>query len=72
MNPASNRGIALAFFVGVFLLYLSFSPLTVTGMGYLGEEMTACRQLMGYDAVRSVDWPRNGAVGLAFSVHFSP
>ncbi len=70
MNPASNRGIALAFFVGVFLLYLSFSPLSVTGMGYLGEEMKACRQLMGYDAVRSVDWPRNGAVGLAFQCPF--
>jgi hypothetical protein len=62
------------FFVGVTLLYLSFSPLSEEGMGYIGEEMISCRQigmrLLGHEGAGPIDWPRNGAVGLAFQCPF--
>ena len=74
----SNRQVGLLFFAGVALVYLSLSPLSVAGMGYLGEEMQACRQLLGTDShassapipARAVSWPRNGAVGLLFQCPF--
>jgi hypothetical protein len=63
---------ATLFFVGVTLLYLSFSPLSEEGMGYIGEEMASCRQigglLLGHRG--SIAWPRNGAVGLLFQCPF--
>lgn len=73
-----NRRIVLFFFGGVALVYLSLSPLSVEGMGYLGEEMQACRQLLGTvpnapspgNEGHAVAWPRNGAVGLLFQCPF--
>lgn len=74
----SNRQIALLFFGGVLLVYVSLSPLSVAGMGYLGEEMQACRQLLetvwhpssGPTPAGAVSWPRNGAAGLLFQCPF--
>jgi hypothetical protein len=74
----SNRQIGLLFFAGVALVYISLSPLSIVGMGYLGEEVQACRQLLdtfwnpsaGPTPARPVSWPRNGAVGLMFQCPF--
>ena len=71
MNSPTPR-LALAFFAGVLLVYLAFSPFDAAGMGYVGEEMTACRQI-GLRLLRGngpVDWPRNGAAGLLFQCPF--
>ena len=72
MSADGDRRTTLLFFLGVLLLYVAFSPLTVAGMGYLGEEMGACHQIMdaGSSHPHPVDWPRNGAVGLAFQCPF--
>jgi hypothetical protein len=64
--------LAFAFFVAILLLYIAFSPFSAAGMGYTREEMNACRQigfrLQGGNG--PVEWPRNGAVGLAFQCPF--
>jgi hypothetical protein len=72
VSGPSRRLATPLFLAGVTLLYLSFSPLSEEGMGYIGEEMTACRQIEGKllghgDAIQ---WPRNGAVGLLFQCPF--
>ena len=70
--PTPRRVLTFAFFAGILLLYLAFSPFSVAGMGYIGEEMNACRQIGsrlqgGHDPV---EWPRNGAAGLLFQCPF--
>ena len=65
------------FCAAVGLLYLSLSPGSIAGMGYMAEEMNATDALLsiaaspltGKPALR-VEWPRNGLVDLAFHVPF--
>src|SRR5678815_190719 len=69
--------IAAVFCAAIGLLYLSLSPGSIAGMGYMAEEMNATDALLrnatspltGKPALR-VEWPRNGLVDLAFHVPF--
>ncbi len=58
---------AISVFFGVACVYLGLSPLSPEGMGYVHEEVAACRQILAGSAV---EWPRNGAVALAFQCPF--
>lgn len=76
-EPAPPRRTTAFFFGGVALLFLSLSPFAIHNMGYAGEEMATCRQLLGRFApastesgIATVEWPRNGAVGLLFQCPF--
>ncbi len=69
MSAAPRRLVTLAFFAAILLLYVAFSPFTVSGMGYVDEEVKACRQLAHLRSA-PIDWPRNGALGLLFQCPF--
>jgi len=72
VSIASPRLVTLAFFAAILLLYLAFSPFSAAGMGYIGEEMNACRQI-GFRLLGGhgpIEWPRNGAAGLLFQCPF--
>ncbi len=68
--------LAVLFFIGLASIYMSFSPLRDSMMGYVREEMATCRQLIGDASERAggmrlpVVWSRNGVVGLAFQCPF--
>src|SRR5258705_4436067 len=69
--------IAAVFCAAIGLLYLSLSPGSIAGMGYMAEEMNATDALLsiatspltGKPAL-PVEWSRNGLVDLAFHVPF--
>jgi len=61
---ARRRSVAL-FFAGTTLVLASASPLWIAAMGYAGEELAACRQLLDGQPVA---WPRNGAVSVAMEL----
>ncbi len=68
--------IAWFWFLAVFLVYLSFSPLAISGMGYMGENIWTAQQittnlwqwLHGNAGQTTVTWPRHGAVEMLFEV----
>src|SRR5262249_37693713 len=59
---------------GVALVYLAFSPFVASGMGYVGVEMAACRQIAaslgGVAGAGPIAWPHNGAAGLLVQCPF--
>ena len=62
-------------FLAVFLTYLSFSPLAITGMGYMGENVEAAQQiaskilhLFDGQTLSHINWPRHGAVEMIVEV----
>ncbi len=57
----AGRRSVLLLFAGTALLLASCSPLWIAAMGYAGEELAACRQILDG---RPVAWPRNGAASL--------
>jgi hypothetical protein len=71
-------GFSLIFFVGVFLLLLSFSPGSIREMGYTGQDLRACNQLLASAGetltLRPVtpptQWSRNGVLSLLPHVPF--
>lgn len=70
--------ICALWFLGVFLIYLSFSPMAIAGMGYMGENMQAAEQITshllawikGNSNQSPINWPRHGAVEMFFEVPF--
>ena len=64
-TPGANARSTLLVFAGVALLLASASPLWMSGMGYVPEELAACRQIL---TGAPVAWPRNGAVSLLFEL----
>ncbi len=70
--------IYVLWFLGVFLIYLSFSPMAIAGMGYMSENMRAAEQITfhllawikGGDISTPIKWPRHGAVEMFFEVPF--
>lgn len=71
--PLNDRRTLLLVFLTTFLLYLSFSPLGVAGMGYTMEEIIAVDELItsaqGGEADK-IHWPRNGLVPLIIHAPF--
>jgi len=55
----------ISFFAATALLLAAASPLWISGMGYVPEELASCRQILDGQPVA---WPRNGAVSLAFEL----
>lgn len=61
-------------FLAMFLTYLSFSPLAIAGMGYMGENLEAAQQIAsnllhwvkGQSGQWPINWPRHGAVEMFF------
>jgi len=76
VNAFVEYRIALFWFVAVFLVYLSFSPLAISGMGYMGENIEAAQRITanlwqwinGNVGQFVVNWPRHGAVEMLFEV----
>ena len=70
--------ICVLWFFAIFLIYLSFSPMVIAGMGYMGENLQAAEQVTSYilswintaDSQSSINWPRHGAVEMFFEVPF--
>jgi hypothetical protein len=70
--------LALVFFLGITLVYLSLSPGAVFGMGYTGENVGAANQLIAvlgdwikFEATANrVIWPRHGLFELLFELPF--
>lgn len=70
--------ICFFWFLAVFLIYLSFSPLAISGMGYMGENLESARQIAshlpewmkGRSSHAPINWPRHGAVEMIFEVPF--
>lgn len=73
-----ERKIYALWFLGIFLIYLSFSPMVIAGMGYMGENMRTAEQITsqllawmkGGSNVMPILWPRHGAVEMLFEVPF--
>lgn len=73
-----ERKICALWFLGVFLVYLSFSPMAIAGMGYMSENMQAAEQITSHvlDWIKGssnqspINWPRHGAVEMFFEVPF--
>lgn len=76
VNGFIESRICWFWFLAVFLTYLSFSPLTISAMGYMGENLESARQIAsnlsewmkGRSGLASVNWPRHGAVEMIFEV----
>lgn len=70
--------ISMLWFCAIFLTYLSFSPLSIGGMGYMSENLQAAEQIATHilnwvkptiDQTH-IQWPRHGAVEMFFEVPF--
>jgi hypothetical protein len=71
LSAAPRRLVVLAFFAALLLLYAAFSPFSTAGMGYVGEEVKACRQIREHSrSGTAIEWPRNGAMGLLVQCPF--
>ncbi len=67
----SSRPPVLALFFAVFLLYLSMSPFSTVGMGYVHFDVAACRAAAGSGhSLREVDWGRNGPAAVLLECPF--
>lgn len=67
-----------AFFAGVVLFYLAFSPATIEGMGYYGENLAALDQVLTNlmnsargEKLVPMDWTRHGGLELLFELPFA-
>lgn len=72
-----ERKLCLLFFASVFLAYLAFSPATIEGVGYYGENLTAANQvttnvinLLHSQPLVQVTWTRHGGLELVFELPF--
>ncbi len=77
MDSRATRRIALLFFAAVTLFYLAFTPATIEGMGYNGENLTAADQIVTnvFNLARRqpltpVTWTRHGGLELLFELPF--
>ena len=77
MEFLKRHKVAVLIFLGVFAAYLVFSPFTMGGMGYSGEEMaTADRLITRVDAWRhglpipKMRWARHSLLPILFDIPF--
>ena len=76
-KPPSKVHPAAYLFGGVFLIYLAFSPGSVAGMGYAGEELRAGTQILSNAAawmrgssLVAISWPRQGILPVVLDLPF--
>ena len=73
-----DQRLSWTIFLGLGLLYLSLSPLSVVIMGYMPEFVTSAHQTLGnighffglYSSYTSIDLPRHGMVEVIFELPF--
>lgn len=72
------RKLLFLFFCSVALLYLAFSPATIEGMGYYGENLAAADQLLTglFNFIQRrpltpLTWTRHGGLELLFELPFT-
>lgn len=77
VNAVVESRLYFFWFLAVFLIYLSFSPLAISGMGYMGENLQAAQQIatkipqwIAGQAFSPINWPRHGAVEMIVEVPF--
>ncbi len=79
--PVASRQIEiktlLTLFAATALFYLAFSPATIEGMGYYGENLNAANQLVSnlgnllhQQPLTAVSWTRHGGLELLFELPF--
>ena len=73
----TTQQIPLLFFAAVTLFYISFTPATIEGMGYNGENLVAADQVVTniFSIVRRqsfvpMEWTRHGGLELVFELPF--
>src|SRR5262245_6289828 len=74
----NDRRIYLGFFVALLLIYISFSPLSVGGLGYMDENLAATMQassrivewVKGSSERTPVAWPRHGFMEVLLELPF--
>ena len=74
---ATTPRLPLLFFAAVTLFYLAFTPATIEGMGYNGENLTAADQIVTniFNTARRqplvpMTWTRHGGLELLFELPF--
>ncbi|MEO6726200.1 MAG: hypothetical protein ABIP14_13000 [Blastocatellia bacterium] len=77
LDSGSTQRIAILFFAAVTLFYLAFTPATIEGLGYNGENLAAADQvvtnifnLARRQPLTPMTWARHGGLELLFELPF--
>ena len=79
LNPAiaAKPRLPVLFFSALTLFYLAFTPATIEGMGYNGENLTAAAQIVTnifntarHQPLVPMTWTRHGGIELLFQLPF--